>query len=108
MPEGFPLPSQHAIAKHTANASMFLPAWKNTTVFTKRVSFETSNPFIFDNYYKLIEEYPVLKDSVLKNPIVYLSDQILPICQADVLKNSVIKKLYLFMIQYFNNYIIKI
>lgn len=77
-PAGFPIPELKSINRHTNKTMRLGLAWKNGSIFRKEVSFDTYNPFQFRQYKTLADSLPGLRDSVLKNPVVYLSDTVAP------------------------------
>ncbi|MBU0764121.1 MAG: hypothetical protein KJ607_04725, partial [Bacteroidetes bacterium] len=78
LPHGFPVPAGEAIAINKDGNSGVWPLWRNTGIFTKTVSFEGFNSFTLKNYDYLTDSVPELRQAVIQNPLVYLSDRLLP------------------------------
>lgn len=75
-PNGFPIPSDKNIGENTDVNASFYPLWHNTNTFNKSVSFDNYSSFQFNNFNILNEKYSNLRDSILQNKIVYLSDKL--------------------------------
>ena len=75
-PQGFPMPPPSDIYKNTDAVAGFEPLWRNVNIFNKTVSFDAFTSFKLKGYKYLEDEIPSLKDSILKNRLVYLSSQI--------------------------------
>ena len=80
MPEGFPLPDLTV----TINANQDIkpglsPLWRNTNIYTKTVSADGFNSFRLDAFESVQRDFPVLFKASLKNPVLFLSDKILPL-----------------------------
>ena len=52
------------------------PLWRNMGIFTKRISYDGFTSFILKPYNYLYDSLPILKDTLLHNPLVYLSGSI--------------------------------
>jgi hypothetical protein len=74
-PRGFPIPPPTAIFKNTDAAAEIKPLWRNVNIFNKTVSFDAFTSFKLKGYKYFEDENPLLKESILKNPLVYLSDR---------------------------------
>ncbi len=77
-PKGFYIPENNLISENTDKESSFWPLWRNTSIFTKKVSFDSFNSFFLKGYETLLDSFPELKNAMLKNELLYLSDRILP------------------------------
>lgn len=75
-PKGFPLLPDTAIASTNPNEMYFGPFWKNVNIFQKQISADGFNSFSFSGREALRDSIPMLYAQVLKNKIVYLSDEI--------------------------------
>ncbi len=80
-PSGFPLPEPKPLNENTDISGAFLPVWRNTHIFHKSISFGGFSSFVFDDFIRLVDDYPNLLDAVLSNPPVYLSNHIEPVSQ---------------------------
>ncbi len=76
--QGFVMPGNSLVSENTSAKSSFWPLWRNTTNFTKQISFDSYNSFVFKGYEILNDSFPNLKEQILKNRVVYLSDKIFP------------------------------
>lgn len=76
---GFPIPPNTPIGLNDEKHASFPPFWRNTYIYSKQVSFQSFSSFKLKSYDKLDWEYRALRDKVLKNPLVYFSDDILPL-----------------------------
>lgn len=75
-PSGFPQLPDKAISETNPNEVYFGPYWKNVNIFQKQISAEGFNSFAFTGHEFFRDETPQLYDSVIKNKIVFLSDNI--------------------------------
>jgi len=75
-PKGFPLPDNVSISDNSDKKLMNAPLWRNMGIFTKRISYSGFTSFILKPYNYLYDSLPVLKDTVLHNPLVYLSGSV--------------------------------
>jgi hypothetical protein len=76
LPKGFPIPSTNNIIDNKEELGQKHGLYRNTSIFHKRISADVFNSFCFTNQVKLMDIYPNLYDSILSNPVVYLSDKI--------------------------------
>jgi hypothetical protein len=80
MPEGFPLPDLTVPVNASQDIKPGLsPLWRNTNIYTKTVSADGFNSFRLDAFESLQRDFPVLFKASLKNPVLFLSDKILPL-----------------------------
>jgi hypothetical protein len=80
MPEGFPLPDLTVPVNANQDIKPGLsPLWRNTNIYTKTVSADGFNSFRLDAFESLQRDFPALFEASLKNPVLFLSDRILPI-----------------------------
>jgi hypothetical protein len=80
MPEGFPLPDLTVPVNANQDIKPGLsPLWRNTNIYTKTVSADGFNSFRLDAFESLQHDFPVLFKASLKNPVLFLSDRILPL-----------------------------
>ncbi len=77
-PEGFPVPYDVPIAFNDDQHAFFTPFWRNTGVFTKRVSVSAFSSFQLNSYSKFDDQHPRLKQAVLQNRLFYFSDSLVP------------------------------
>ena len=73
-PEGFPVPYDVPIAFNNEQHPFFTPFWRNTTVFTKRVSVHAFSSFQLNTFSRFDDQHPTLKQAVLQNRLFYFSD----------------------------------
>lgn len=79
MPEGFPLPDlQLPLNENKDIKPELYPLWRNTNIYTKTVSADGFNSFRLDAFENFQKNYPDLFKASLKNPVMFLSDQIGP------------------------------
>jgi len=77
IPKDFPIPaSNDIILDNTDSEASYWPLWRNTNIFRKKVSYEGYSSFWFKNYDYLFDSVPHLKNAVLNNTLLYLSDKI--------------------------------
>jgi hypothetical protein len=76
MPRGFPLPPARNITDNKDAGAGFKPFWRNTNIFSKTVSFDAFTSFKLKGYKFLEDEAPRLKEAILNNHLVYISDRI--------------------------------
>ena len=77
-PKGFPIPYHEKIAETTDKSMSEFPLWRNIGNFQKRISFNAFTSLVFDNYNILSDSLPALKDSILSNYLIYISDKVFP------------------------------
>ncbi|NBR12979.1 MAG: hypothetical protein EBQ94_06140 [Flavobacteriales bacterium] len=88
-PKGFPIPHLIPIAFNDEQHAFILPFWRNTYIFQKEISFNAFSSFELDNFSYLDDVDANLKNWALKNPLIYLSDKVLPLSKfASSLKNN--------------------
>ncbi len=75
-PPDFPPLPDIAIAAVDPHEAYFGPFWKNVNIFQKQISAEGFNSFVFTGHQQLKDNTPQLYDAVIKNKIVFLSDEI--------------------------------
>lgn len=73
-PDGFPVPYDVPIAFNDEQHPFFTPFWRNTTVFTKRVSVHAFSSFQLNTFSRFDDQHPNLKQAVLQNRLFYFSD----------------------------------
>jgi hypothetical protein len=78
-PEGFPVPGNEAIIRNTDSRGLvFQTLWRNLNIFHKQVSFEGYNPLHLKGFEELADNHTALFETILRNPLVYLSGQVSP------------------------------
>ncbi|MFH1118804.1 MAG: hypothetical protein V1775_03205 [Bacteroidota bacterium] len=78
-PDGFPLPVPGIpVSSNTEKNASASVIWQNTNIFNKTVSFEGYNSFRLNGYDSLADSLADLAGSVIKNEVIYLSDQVIP------------------------------
>ncbi|KPK87688.1 MAG: hypothetical protein AMS27_01775 [Bacteroides sp. SM23_62_1] len=75
-PRGFPVTPPSEILSNTDGAAAFEPLWRNVNIFNKSVSFDAFTSFKLKGYKYLEDQVPSLKNAILRNRLVYLSDRI--------------------------------
>ena len=75
-PKGFPLPDNTSISDNSDKKLMNAPLYRNMGILTKRISYDGFTSFILKPYNFLYDSLPVLKDTLLHNPLVYLSGSV--------------------------------
>jgi hypothetical protein len=75
-PKGFPLPDNTPIIENSDKNLTHSPLYRNMGILTKRISYDGFSSFILNPYNYLYDSLPRLKDSLLNNPIVYLSGRV--------------------------------
>ena len=78
-PTGFPIPNLVPIAYNDEQHAFIIPFWRNTYIFQKEISFNAFSSFELDNFSYLDDKEAKLKDWVLRSPLVYFSDKVLPL-----------------------------
>ena len=78
-PKGFPVPYLTPIGFNDEQHAFILPFWRNTYIFQKEISFNAFSSFELNNFSYLDDKNANLKSWVLRQPVVYLSDQALPL-----------------------------
>jgi hypothetical protein len=78
-PKGFPIPQFVPIANNDEQHAFIIPFWRNTYIFQKEISFNAFSSFELDNFSYLDDEEAKLKDWILRSPLVYFSDRVLPL-----------------------------
>ena len=71
LPEGFPIPDDRPMVSKSDNNRWIYPMWYNMGSFYKMTAFDGYNPFMLNNYNKLIDSPHM--DSLLRNSFIYLS-----------------------------------
>jgi hypothetical protein len=82
-PSGFPIPVNDKIKYNTSQHAFFKPFWRNTSIFTKQISFDAYSSFELNSYKKLDDEFPNLQKAVTNNHLFYYSDTIIPLSLFD-------------------------
>ncbi len=82
-PEKFPIPVNNKIIYNDNQHVIFPPFWRNTSVFSKEISFYSFSSFELNSFNKLDDDYPNLRNAVLNNRLFYFSDTIFPLSQFD-------------------------
>ncbi len=77
-PKGFPIPHLTPIGFNDEQHAFISPFWRNTSIFQKEISFNAFSSFELNNFSYLDDKNANLKSWVLRQPIVYLSDQAMP------------------------------
>ncbi len=90
-PGKFPIPTDSKIIFNDQQHALFSPFWRNTSIFSKQVSFDSFSSFKLDSYSRLDGDFPNLRNAVLNNHLFYFSDTILPLKQFDDKKVDVEK-----------------
>ncbi len=75
-PKGFPVPEQLKVKDCTDAKSSFGPLWKNTNMFTKRISGDAFNSFILDKTAYFKDSLPSVLNAVTDNYWLYFSGDI--------------------------------
>lgn len=75
-PKGFPIPDANdKIIDNTDASVSHKPLWRNTNIFNKSISYQGYSSFYFQNFNYLFDSVAYLKNAVLNNPLLYLSDK---------------------------------
>jgi len=91
-PQGFPIPHLTPIGKNDEQHAFSSPFWRNTYIFQKEISFHAFSSFELNNYSYLDDKEPQLKDWILKKPLIFLSDSVIPLSELNrALKNENLK-----------------
>ncbi len=77
-PKGFPVPHLTPIGYNDEQHAFISPFWRNTSIFQKEISFSAFSSFELNNFSYLDDKNANLKSWVLRQAIVYLSDQAMP------------------------------
>ena len=75
LPEAFPIP-EGKVSENTDGRGMFLPVWRNTGIFHKRISRQGFSSFCLNDYLNLLEKYPQLTDVSLNNDFIYFTPDV--------------------------------
>ena len=75
---GFPLSDTTSVSENTNARLSYGPFWRNLTIFHKQVSNEGFTSLVLRNYRDMTKNYPVLLDSLLKNPPLFITADIAP------------------------------
>jgi len=75
-PKGFPLPDGTPVIENSDIKLTHSPLYRNMGILTKRISYDGFSSFILKPYNYLYDSLPRLKDSILNNPLVYLSGRV--------------------------------
>ncbi|PCH68733.1 MAG: hypothetical protein COC01_03070 [Bacteroidetes bacterium] len=85
LPNGFSIPSNYKMTKCSDISGSLSILWRNTNVYHKKISYDGFNTFWFKNYNTLFDSLTPLKNAVLENSLIYLSDQLIPFNKYDSL-----------------------
>jgi hypothetical protein len=77
-PKGFPIPHLTPIGYNDEQHAFISPFWRNTSIFHKEISINAFSSFELNNFSYLDNKDSNLKSWVLRQPVVYLSDKVLP------------------------------
>lgn len=78
-PAGFPRPRpENQVSANTEQQAAYSLLWRNTNIYNKTVSFEGFNSFRLKNCESLADTFPDLAKTMLNNPLIYLSDHLIP------------------------------
>jgi hypothetical protein len=77
-PKGFPQLPDIAIKDVNTNEMYFGPFWKNVNIIQKQISSEGFNSFAFTGHEQFRDNTPKLYQEIIKNKIVFLSNEIHP------------------------------
>ncbi|MBN1184124.1 MAG: hypothetical protein JXB49_17660 [Bacteroidales bacterium] len=92
-PKGFPIPDRVPLYQNSDKFFERYNLWLNLGNFSKQISWEGYTSFDLDNRKMLDETYPVIKDSVLSNEFIYLTNDVRPI--SDSISDFTSKTLFL-------------
>jgi hypothetical protein len=88
-PPGFPLPGAGPVALNTDSRGLvFQTLWRNLNIFHKQVGFEGYNPLHLNGFEDLADNHPKLFSTILQNPLVYLSGNLLRIDSLEIHENE--------------------
>ncbi|MEA3443112.1 MAG: hypothetical protein U9R19_00140 [Bacteroidota bacterium] len=87
-PLGFPVPDNRPLSCNKDFMSKMMPLWQNVSIFSKRPGYQGFNSFVLKQYDDLTDNYPELAQSVINNPVVFLSDKIYPLSELDKIKSG--------------------
>lgn len=82
-PKGFPALTDITMQEAEDLPSVGNPFWANMSVFNKQITSNGYNSFIFSSYEGYLWTYPSLHKEILKNKIIQLSDEVLPVVKID-------------------------
>ncbi len=83
LPMGYPLPNQREVTYNTEQSGEFLPVWRNTNLFHKRVSPYGFGSFFLNDFAFFTDSFPAFSQKVFHHPTAYLSSHILPLQKMD-------------------------
>jgi len=73
----FPLPQTDIpVSDHTDASTSYAVLWRNTSIYSKVVSFGGFNSFRLQGCVSLTDSFPQLAEKVLQNPVIFLSDSL--------------------------------
>lgn len=75
-PKGFPIPELTPLENNSDKNIQNDFYWQNANVFQKKPTYDGLVSFKLDGFNHLVDHYPDLYHSILKEPIVYLSDDV--------------------------------
>ncbi len=79
-PEGFPIPGNQPLIDNTDQGKLVYKAlWRNLNIFHKQISFQGYNPLHLNGFEELADNHTAFFETILKNPLVYLSANIFPL-----------------------------
>ena len=98
-PDGFPLPDNRPVYMNRDTKGMVYQAlWRNMNIFHKQVSWEGYNPLHLKGFEEMADNHVKLFETILQNPLIYLSDHICPMDSIAVYEqdsNFLINRIYL-------------
>ena len=84
-PDGFPLPAMNPVGEnHDRRELTFQALWRNLNIFHKQVSYEGYNPLHLKGFEELADNHTELFETILRNPLVYLSADVASIDSVSV------------------------
>jgi hypothetical protein len=79
-PDGFPVPGKTPLIENKDTKGIaFQALWRNLNIFHKQISYEGYNPLHLKGFEEMADNHPELFETILRNPLVYLSDKASPV-----------------------------
>ncbi len=78
LPMGYPLPTEREVVYNTEQSGEFLPVWRNTNLFHKRVSPYGFGSFFLNDFVAFTDSFPAFSKKVFHHPTAYFSSELLP------------------------------
>jgi hypothetical protein len=79
-PGGYPIPGTGPLIDNKDSGKLIYQAlWRNLNIFHKEVSYEGYNPLHLKGFEEMADNHPILFETILQNPLVYLSDRVSPL-----------------------------